>query len=62
MTSGAVTVSLKNAGASTQTLRYTVTDRDGATLAFTADNAEATKNLCDAFTALLRDEGFSPET
>ena len=39
-----------------------VTDRDGATLAFTADNAEATKNLCDAFTALLRDEGFSPET
>lgn len=39
-----------------------VTDRDGATLAFTADNAEATKNLCDAFSALLRDEGFSPET
>ena len=39
-----------------------VTDRDGATLAFTADNAEATKNLCDAFTALLREEGLSPET
>lgn len=39
-----------------------VTDRDGATLAFTADNAEATKNLYDAFLQLLNDSGCNPDT
>ena len=39
-----------------------VTDRDGNTLAFTADNAEATKNLYDAFLELLNEGGFHPET
>lgn len=38
-----------------------VTDADGSTLAFTADNAEATKNLYDAFLALLREKGCEPE-
>lgn len=39
-----------------------VTDRAGNTLAFTADNAEATKNLYDAFLQLLNDSGCYPET
>ena len=39
-----------------------VTDRDGSTLAFTADNNEATRNLYEAFLALLHEEGFDPET
>ncbi len=39
-----------------------VTDKDGNTLAFTADNAEATKNLYDAFLKLLNDSGCYPDT
>lgn len=39
-----------------------VTDRSGATLAFTADNAEATKNLYAAFLELLNENGVYPET
>ena len=39
-----------------------VTDAQGATLAFTADNNEATRNLYEAFLAHLREEGFDPKT
>lgn len=39
-----------------------VTDVSGNTLAFTADNNEATRNLYEAFLALLREEGFDPQT
>lgn len=39
-----------------------ITDASGATLAFTADNNEATRNLYEAFLALLREEGFDPKT
>lgn len=39
-----------------------VTDAQDATLAFTADNNEATRNLYEAFLAHLREEGFDPKT
>lgn len=39
-----------------------VTDQDGRTIAFTADNAETTKNLYDAFLKLLNDSGCYPDT
>ena len=39
-----------------------VTDAQGATLAFTADNNEATRNLYEAFLAHLHEEGFDPKT